>query len=189
MQVSAKLLLPCFIAACAHANPPALPVPSGSGAVVLAGSVEVLIAFPADSTPDFPWPVRRLVDRFAGPSWSIVASGPGRAYVAAAARLKQTDSLNLPSFADLSAVINSAGLYDCSLDTHVIICVKPLAGALAVDAERLVVRITDAKWVASLNRQRPDSGWLRILRPNRQEHWYGRVPIRYLPTVNGRGHR
>jgi hypothetical protein len=143
----------------------------------------VLIAFPADSTTDFPWPARRLVDRFAGPIWSIVASsGPGRAYVAAATRLKHTDSPYLPSFADLSAVINDAGLYDCSLDSHVIICFKPLAGTLAVDAGRLIVRITDAKWVGSLNRQRPDSGWFRILRPNRQEHWYGKVPIQYLPT-------
>jgi hypothetical protein len=184
MRGFARLLLSWLIAACSPASPAALPIPSGPGPVILAGTAEVLIVFPGDSLSDFPWPGRRLVDRFAGPFWSIVALGPGGTYVAAAARLRQTDSLDLPPFATLKDVLANAGLYDCSLDTHVIVCFESLEGALAVHEERLIVRITDARWVASLNRQRPDSSWLHVLRPNRQNHWYGKVAIQYLP---GRG--
>jgi hypothetical protein len=141
--------------------------------------------FPAGAQPDFPWPAQVLSDRFAGPLWNFLAMRPGESATAAAAHLGSLDSLKLPAYSSLAAIINRVHLYDCDLETHIIVCQRPLRGTVTVDSGRVLLRITDESWLRRLNRQHPDSGWLRVDGPNRSLTWHHRVPIRYVSGPGG----
>ena len=95
--------------------------------------VEALIVFPPDAEADFPWPAQTLTDRFAGPFWNFVTGTPGHPAIAAAAELSSVDSLTLPAYPSLAAVISRTRLYSCELEAPVITCGRPLKGAVSVD--------------------------------------------------------
>jgi len=178
------LLLVGASAACAPSTRTELSIPIGPAPAILVGQSEVVVAFPVD-TSDFPWPSIRLTDRSAGPSWTVVVARPGGPYVAAGARLEDADSLTLRPFPVLAAVVERARLYDCSIDTHVIICAKPLAGRVEYHNGRLIMRIVAPSWIALLRTVPSDSGFLRVVRPNRTEHWSGTVRIQDVSSRGG----
>ena len=152
---------------------------------VQVGREEALIVFPPDAEADFPWPAQTLTDRFAGPFWNFVTGTPGHPAIAAAAELSSVDSLTLPAYPSLAAVISRTRLYSCELEAPVITCGRPLKGGVSVDNGRVLMRITDVSWVQQLNEQRPDSAWLRVDRPNRRSLLHWRVAIRYRSGPGG----
>lgn len=172
------LALSWLTLACAHTQVERQLQPNSEVAVQV-GREEALVVFPSDTGADFPWPVQTLDHRFAGPFWSFVTGTPGRPAIAAAAHLGSIESVTLPAYPTLVAVISDARLYKCELETHVITCFRPLKGAVSVDSGRVLMRINDALWVQELNEQRPDSAWLRVDRPNGRSLFNSRVPIRY----------
>jgi hypothetical protein len=170
--------------ACAHTRVERQLQPGHEFAVQV-GRQEALIVFPPDTEADFPWPAQALTDRFAGPFWNFVSVKQGHPAISAAAQLGSVESLTLPAYPSLAAVISRTRLYACELDTHVITCDRPLKGAVSVDSGRVLMRITDVSWVQQLNEQHPDSAWLRVDRPNRRSLFQSRVPVRYSSGAGG----
>jgi hypothetical protein len=177
-----KLVVASLSTACASGSISHLSLPVGPEPAFLLGGTEAVVAFPAD-TSDFPWAAGRLTDRFAGPFWSVIVARPGGPYAAAAVQFEAADSL--PPIAGLAEVVERARGYNCSLDTHVITCYQPLAGAIEQHQGRLVFRILDATWVAKARRVRADSAWLQVVRPNRQQRWSATVRIHNVPRRGG----
>jgi len=174
-----------FLAACTVARSPE-PVlqPAADPASFQVSTREALIVFPPEPD-DFPWPVDSLADRFVGPLWNVTAAVPSSTPLAAAVQFRTVDSLQLPSIRSLGDLAPELGAFDCRIDSHIITCGYPLRATVAVDAGRVVLRITDATWLERLNRLHPDSAWIRVDRPNRRMIVHERLPIRYVVAPGG----
>lgn len=179
------LILPLLTLACAPPAVQSLALQPDNAPAVQVGQHEALIVFPPDPQTDFPWPAQDLDDPYAGPFWNFLAAERGDSAVSVAAKLGSLRSLALPAFPSLAAVVSQMRLHDCVLNTWIIACYPALRGTVTVDRNRVVFRVTDPSWLRRLQRQRPDSAWLRVDRPNRHPFWSERVPIHYLEGSRG----
>jgi hypothetical protein len=139
---------------------------------------EALITFPIDSGAALPWPAQDLPDRFAGPFY-VALLHQDRLSVAATWNHPAIEPLPaLGSVVDIAALLKPA---ECQRGQHVITCAWPLAGHVFEQGGRVVMRVTDARWLQAIWASRPQEAILRVDRPGHVTAGTIAVRIVYFP--------
>jgi hypothetical protein len=147
---------------------------------IIASAREVVLLFPVDTFNDYP-SVRHLVSYpFSVPGWELQVFLTDRSFIGAYFRLPWPDSTGVEPIPSLEDEVQRASLYSCTLDSWLEACGGSLAGAATIKQGRVVIRITDRRWVRNFNARRPAAGKLIAHRPVSKEGWSRAIRIRYV---------
>jgi hypothetical protein len=112
-----------------------------------------------------------------GPMWVVIVSRPGVAPVSAMATIPYA-TLEDRTYRKLADIVPRLRLFDCdTVVGHVLTCIKPMAGRVALRGGGVEISVTDTAWVRRFLAVRPDSVHLSATAPGLGPRAQATVPV------------